>query len=151
MFFNCNVDEQLNYFDNNLKYFYEKHIRVRTKFLRTNRQFASVPLPLVNTNFCDSIRLNQQQTHAFNFIHFRQEEVLKSFIDDKSNAIGYDGMHPKFITLTLPYTLIYFTHFFNTIVTTPTYPSVWKHAKIVPWCYIALFIEGLWEISLLAN
>ena len=83
-------------------------------------------------NFYDSIRLNQRQSHEFNFMHFTQEEVLRSFIDVKSNGIGYDGMHPKFIGLTLPYTLIYFTHFFNTIVTTSTYPSVWKHAKIVP-------------------
>ena len=41
-------------------------------------------------------------------------------------------MDPKFVKITLPYTLTYFTHLINTIVTTCTFPSMWKHAKSVP-------------------
>ena len=78
---------------------------------QVNRQPASTLLSPININFYDSVRLNKQQTNGFNFMHFRQEEVLRSFIDIKSNAIGCDRMHPKFIRLMLPYTLIYFTQY----------------------------------------
>ena len=65
-------------------------------------------------------------------MHSIQEEVLRLFIKVKSNAMRYDRMHPKFIRLTLAYTTIYFTIFFDTIITTTSaYPSVLKHAKIV--------------------
>ena len=47
-----------------------------------------VPLPPLDINFQNSIRFNQRQTHEFNFMHFRQDEVLRSFIDAKSNAIA---------------------------------------------------------------
>ena len=115
--------------------FYDKHFRtcidsrIKWREIRnlslvnhvSDSSQESIPLPTVDLNFYDNITLNQRQTHEFNFMHFRPEEVLRSLIDVQFNEIGYDCMHPKFARLTLPYTFIYFTHFFNTIVTTSTY------------------------------
>ena len=104
----------------------------RVKVNEVNNQFSNSPMPHININFYDNVILSRQQSDEFNLINFTQEEVLESFLNVKSNAVGYDGMHPKFVKITLTYTLTYFTHLFNTIVTTSTFPSMWKHAKIVP-------------------
>lgn len=99
---------------------------------QVNNDFANIPKPNINTHFYNNTVFSQHEMSEFNFIHFTREDVLESFLNIKSNAVGHDGMHPKFVKLTLPHTLTYFTHFFNTIISTSTFPSMWKHAKIVP-------------------
>ena len=83
-----------------------------------NNQFSNIPMPHININFYDNVIPSRQQSNEFNFINFTQDEVPESFLNVKSNAVSYDGMDPKFVKITLPYTLTYFTHLFNTIVTT---------------------------------
>ena len=77
----------------------------------------------------------------------------------------YDAMHPKFIKIPLPFILTYFTHLLNTIINTSTFPSMWKHAKILSilkpdksfrsFIYILyifrVFIKGFWEINTYAD
>ena len=62
-------------------------------------------MPHKNINFYDNVILNRQQSDEFNFINFTQEKVLESFLNVKSNSVDYDGMNPKFVKITLPYTL----------------------------------------------
>ena len=101
-------------------------------FNKVNYKFSNMSMTPININFYDNVILSRQQSHEFNFIKFIQEEILESFLNVKSNGVGHDGMHPKFIIITLSYTLTYFPHLFNTIVTISTLPSMWKHVKIVP-------------------
>ena len=54
-------------------------------------------MPHIKINFYDNVILRRQQSDEFNFINFTQEEVLECFLNVKSNAVGYDGMHPKFL------------------------------------------------------
>ncbi|XP_073820641.1 uncharacterized protein [Musca autumnalis] len=68
----------------------------------------------------------------FEFRCVAYEEVLSSFKEVKSNAIDPDGVDPKFIRIILPRLLPYISYFFNTILTTSTYPNLWKHVKIIP-------------------
>ena len=50
----------------------------------------------------------------------------------KSNAVGKDNVHPKFVKLILPKILKFITHIFNSILTKSEYPTRWKFAKIIP-------------------
>lgn len=69
---------------------------------------------------------------AFEFSCVSQYDVLTSFSLVKSNAVGFDNVHPKFVRVILPLILPYLTHLFNTIITTSTFPTKWKYAKIIP-------------------
>ena len=50
----------------------------------------------------------------------------------KSNAVGFDDLHLKFIKIILPYVLSCITHIFNHAITTTSFPDIWKIANIVP-------------------
>ena len=50
----------------------------------------------------------------------------------KSNAVGPDGIHLKFVKIILSLILTYIAHIFNHIVTTATFPQKWKIANIIP-------------------
>lgn len=50
----------------------------------------------------------------------------------KSNAIGNDGICPKFLRIILPHIAYYVHHIFNTILTTSIFPDAWKCAKVIP-------------------
>lgn len=69
---------------------------------------------------------------TFEFACIRPIDVYEGCMSIKSNAVGLDNLHPKFIKSTLPYTLSYITYFFNTILTTGKYPTTWKHSKVIP-------------------
>lgn len=104
-----------------------------------NYEFTNIPMPEVSVNYYDNFSNtmdvdndNSNGALCFNFKHFTQEDVLQSLLSIKSNSVGHDGIHPKFIKLIVTYTLPHITHLFNTIVTTSTFPSAWKHAKIIP-------------------
>ena len=50
---------------------------------------GDIPMPHININFYDNVILSLQQSDEFNFINFTQEVVLESFLNVKSNAVGY--------------------------------------------------------------
>lgn len=43
-----------------------------------------------------------------------------------------DNVHPKFLKILLPNLIAFITHIFNTIITKSCFPTIWKHAKIIP-------------------
>ncbi|XP_075157983.1 uncharacterized protein LOC142231250 [Haematobia irritans] len=69
---------------------------------------------------------------SFEFSCITDVEVLTSFQTVRSNAMGLDNLHPRFIKIILPLILPYITHIFNTAIMSSTFPTVWKFAKIVP-------------------
>ena len=68
----------------------------------------------------------------FNFTACTPNDVYKSVIKIKSNAVGFDAVNLKFIKLILPDVLQVLTHIFNHIICTCVYPLKWKVANIVP-------------------
>ena len=101
--------------------------------LEINEAFLNLPTidKQSPTNFNDNneIHVNFQQ---FEFRCVSTAEALSSLLSIKSNAMGYDSMHPKFVKIILPYMLPYIVHLFNTILTTSTFPQQWKHSKVIP-------------------
>lgn len=68
----------------------------------------------------------------FSFMNIFYDDVLKAISSVKSNAIGLDGISLKFLKLIIPTILPYLHHIFNHVLTTSTFPSSWKCAKIIP-------------------
>ncbi|XP_075159066.1 uncharacterized protein LOC142232218 [Haematobia irritans] len=100
-----------------------------------NKAFVNVPtIPIDVSFYCNSNRTADDSDiyGSFEFRCVSYDEVVISFSKVKSNAVGLDGIDPKFIRIILPTILPFVTHFFNTILTTSMYPTMWKHAKIIP-------------------
>lgn len=68
----------------------------------------------------------------FSFSRVNDLDVVESFLSVKSNAVGVDEANPIFLKAILPFLLPFFTHVFNTILTTGIFPQQWKLAKIIP-------------------
>ena len=58
--------------------------------------------------------------------------MYKAIHDIKSEAIGLDNMHPKFVKMILIFISPFITHIFNTIITKSCDPKLWKASKIIP-------------------
>lgn len=102
-----------------------------------NIQFTNLPLSQVDGDLYNNISSELFQSNfnnetSFDFCCVNQHDVVKSFSMVKSNAIGYDNIHPKFVKILLPFILPYITHLFNHIITTSSFPCRWKHSKIIP-------------------
>jgi len=76
--------------------------------------------------------LNNVSSLGFSFSCVDQTDVLQSILKIKSNAVGLDLIHPKFLKLILPFILLHITHIFNTALMTSTFPDIWKNAKVIP-------------------
>lgn len=108
-----------------------------------NELFINTPSTSSTLNQNSSIQQTNEETllptvqsttppHQFEFSCVTPADVLSCCLSVKSNAVGYDLLHPKFIKLLLPKLLCQITHIFNTILTTSHFPSCWKYAKIIP-------------------
>lgn len=97
-----------------------------------NDKFVNISMPVVETNFYKDIISTTDNEIQFGFACVNDVDVVQSFLSIKSQAVGSDDMHPKFINALLPKMLPYITYAFNTILTSSVYPSVWKRAKIIP-------------------
>lgn len=98
-----------------------------------NADFANIPMPGSNINFYNSTNtLSHQNSIGFQLANVSIEDVYNSLHSIKSDSTGIDGIHPKFLKLILNYIIRYISHMFNTIITTAEFPSMWKHAKIIP-------------------
>lgn len=101
-----------------------------------NRIFTDLPtISTNNTMYNGNTLANNNaffEESMFEFSCVSQFDVLTSFSLVKSNAIGFDNLHPKFVKILLPSLLPFITHFFNTIIMSSCFPRKWKHAKIIP-------------------
>lgn len=85
-----------------------------------------------NTRRADSELLSGSLEDGFSFRCVDEMEILTAFKFIKSKAVGLDLISPKFIDMVLPFILPFLKHLFNSCLTTSTFPSLWKVAKIVP-------------------
>lgn len=97
-----------------------------------NNKFVNIPLiescPSYY-NFNDNISEDQ---NSFSFMCINELDVISNCLSVKSNSVGSDEIHPKFLKILLPQLLPIITHIFNRIITTSNYPNRWKIAKIIP-------------------
>ncbi|XP_075151202.1 uncharacterized protein LOC142225313 [Haematobia irritans] len=99
-----------------------------------NKAFVNVPTIPIDVSFYGNSNRTVDDSDIYGSFEFRcvsYDEVVINFSKVKSNAVGLDGIDPKFIRIILPTILPFVTHFFNTILTTSMYPTMWKHAKII--------------------
>ena len=79
-----------------------------------------------------TIGSNRTVVWSWKFLFFRASsldfKVYNSIMSIKSNA---DGIHLKFVKITLPFILTYIAHIFNRIVTTEYFPQKLKIANII--------------------
>jgi len=95
-----------------------------------NKKFLEINVPEAT---CNPYLNTQPLCHnSFSFIYINQSDVLASILHVKSDAVGLDNMSPKFVKLLLPLMLPHVTHVFNTAITTFSFPTIWKNAKIFP-------------------
>lgn len=97
---------------------------------RINERFLNIPVVNTNLDFYENREGTTNET--FYFTGVNQSDVLSSCLSVKSNAVGIDDIHPNFFKILLPYLLPFITCIFNKILTTSSFPSNWKKAKIIP-------------------
>ena len=85
-----------------------------------------------NADFHFDFHIDLPEHDKFKFECVTQYDGISAVVMVKSNSIGCDNMHPKFIRIILPMILSSMIHLFHTIIMSGMYPIKWKHAKIVP-------------------
>ena len=68
----------------------------------------------------------------FSFHAIDIDEVLKSIKQVTSKAVGLDDIPISFVKMTLPVTLPYITHMFNSVLLSTVYPELYKKSKVFP-------------------
>ena len=118
-----------------------------------NKKFINTNVPEINFNYYNIYTQHDENNHniadnitqsvipnytplepstTFSFIGIDDLDVVKHIIKIKSNAVGCDNLDPQFLKGILPKILPFITHIFNTIITTSTFPQLWKKSKIIP-------------------
>lgn len=98
-----------------------------------NNHFLNIPgstdIPMSNRSFFE---LNKFNNATFSLHEVDEQEVAKILLNIKTNARGVDDLSMDMVLLTLPHTLSLITGIVNKSITTSTFPSQWKIAKINP-------------------
>lgn len=97
-----------------------------------NRQFVNIPMQTSDANYYTDNSCVVNHNSCFDFSRIRQTDVLWAINSIKSNAVGTDGIDPRFLKILLPNILPYITHIFNSILLKSYFPSAWKYARIMP-------------------
>lgn len=69
---------------------------------------------------------------SFSLVPVSEVEVEKHIRSISSAAVGNDGLCSKMILSILPHILPVLTHIFNLSLSSCTFPSIWKAAKVIP-------------------
>ena len=111
--------------------------------LKKHKTECPIDADIMNNSFLQSNHMQQSDDFTcnpdllytgqeLNFIAFSLNDVYVAVMSVKSNAVGSDGIHLKFIKIILPFILPVVTHIFNHIVCSGIFPSKWKIANIIP-------------------
>lgn len=73
-----------------------------------------------------------EDEEKFKFRAVTEDEVHKAILKIKSDAIGYDEIPLKFVKMFLNLLLPYITKLYNTIISSNTFPIVFKLAVVKP-------------------
>lgn len=69
---------------------------------------------------------------GFTFRHTDAAEVALRIFEIGSNAVGSDGIPISFLKMLCPFILPLLVHLFNAVISTQTFPAVWKSAIVTP-------------------
>lgn len=72
------------------------------------------------------------EPNQFSFVPLSPEEVSLAIGKIKSSAVGVDDISIRFIRLLEPFLLGPLTHLFNHLITSSSFPALWKCAVVVP-------------------
>lgn len=98
-----------------------------------NNIFTNLPPADIDRNFYNNFSNSSFTSEtSFEFSSVTPADVISSCLSIKSDAVGADNIHPKFVKLILPLILPYLTHLFNTVLMSSHFPCNWKHSKIIP-------------------
>ena len=99
-----------------------------------NKFFASTQTSQSMQNSQSLLNSHLYTNHfsEFTFSNITSNDVIDAFKLVKSSSVGTDNISFKFGKLLLPTVLPYFTFILNTSLTKSTYPTAWKHSKIIP-------------------
>ena len=117
--------------------------KLETMGVKKKKQSCQLPANDMNQYFLQSSQplidrapqLNAEFVYdgpRLNFSAFGESDVLLALKSIKSDAVGHDGIHLKFLKMLLPFILSPITHIFNHIITTSVFPSTWKIGNIIP-------------------
>lgn len=96
-----------------------------------NALFVGDNMPSGMTNYYSEYN-NVKNVNEFSFCCVEQHEVARGINKIKSNAIGTDELHPRFLKIIFFKILPHLTYVFNSILTKSIFPAAWKKAKIIP-------------------
>lgn len=98
-----------------------------------NNTFSNIPTISSNPDFYNEIIDSSEHLYeAFEFSYVTGPEVYSTCMNVRSDSMGYDNIHPRFLKIILPLLLPHITHLFNSIIMRSCFPMKWKHAKIIP-------------------
>ena len=89
-------------------------------------------MPMIDSDYYENFTYPFGVNCELNFMCICELNVIEHFIKIKSNAIGFDEIHPIFVKALLPKLLPHFCYLFNTIIRNCDFPVLWKKPKIIP-------------------
>lgn len=70
--------------------------------------------------------------NVFSFACVGVDDIATALGKIKSKSIGVDGVSVQFLRLIFPYISDLIVHLINSVLTTSTFPTAWKTARVVP-------------------
>jgi len=98
-----------------------------------NERFCDTYPPITQSNWLPNKKLMCPQNHtSFSMICVSPQTVEKAINRIKSKATGADEISLELIKKILPFVLVPITNLFNLSITTSTFPTLWKIARVLP-------------------
>lgn len=123
----------------------QKHLWCRLRTIGVGKANENIPVNFsseeINARFmtnytppCRSATDNMRNYEwgSFRFHEVNEFEVINAIHEIKSNAVGLDEIPLKFLKIVLPLLITPISFLFNKIISSGSYPSVWKYSKVVP-------------------
>lgn len=93
-------------------------------------EYSRMPNILLGESNFDVTSLNR--INGFSFSNVSEDDVFFAMSQIKSDAIGADGIHLKFLKLIFPAISVHLTFLINSVITSSFVPAIWKVGKIIP-------------------
>lgn len=97
-----------------------------------NNYFINSVPPTNNTINVAQHYESQNLTTSLKFRIVTETEVSNYLLSIKTNAVGADGIHIKFLILCCPFILPYVCHIVNFCINNSVFPDIWKLAQVIP-------------------
>lgn len=86
----------------------------------------------VSTTILEINSMDAPSFDVFSFVCVSEEEVRKTILSLKSNAMGFDAINRSMVVPIIDSLLSTLTHIINTSLSTGVFPFVWRKAFVIP-------------------